>query len=39
VATGFSGHGFKFAPEIGRMVADLVLTGTQAPERFRIRRS
>jgi sarcosine oxidase len=39
VATGFSGHGFKFTPEVGRMVADLVLTGTQAPERFRIRRS
>ena len=39
VATGFSGHGFKFTPEIGRLVADLVLTGTQPPDRFRILRS
>ncbi|HEX6335651.1 MAG TPA: FAD-dependent oxidoreductase [Jiangellaceae bacterium] len=39
VAAGFSGHGFKFTPEIGRMVADLVLTGTPSPERFRLRRS
>lgn len=39
VATGFSGHGFKFTPEIGRMVADLVLTGAQPPDRFRLRRS
>lgn len=37
VATGFSGHGFKFTPEVGRLVADLVLTGTPAPERFRLR--
>jgi monomeric sarcosine oxidase len=27
VASGFSGHGFKFAPEIGELVADLVQTG------------
>jgi sarcosine oxidase len=37
VAAGFSGHGFKFTPEIGRMVADLVLTDAQPPERFRLR--
>jgi len=28
VATGFSGHGFKFGPTIGRIAADLLLTGT-----------
>jgi sarcosine oxidase len=27
VATGFSGHGFKFAPAVGEMLADLVETG------------
>ncbi|MFD7656053.1 FAD-dependent oxidoreductase [Actinosynnema sp. NPDC059797] len=31
VAAGFSGHGFKFTPAVGRVVADLVLTGA-APE-------
>ena len=31
VATGFSGHGFKFVPLVGPMVADLV-AGTAAPE-------
>lgn len=30
VATGFSGHGFKLAPAIGSMLAQLV-TGTKAP--------
>lgn len=34
VATGFSGHGFKFAPVIGEMVADLALGGGAAPARF-----
>jgi sarcosine oxidase len=38
VAAGFSGHGFKFTPEIGRIVADLVLNGGPAPERFRSSR-
>jgi sarcosine oxidase len=28
VAAGFSGHGFKFCPVIGEIVADLALTGT-----------
>lgn len=27
VASGFSGHGFKFAPEVGEMLADLVEEG------------
>lgn len=27
IAGGFSGHGFKMGPVIGRIVADLVLTG------------
>lgn len=33
VAAGFSGHGFKISPAVGRLVADLVLTGdSQRPE-------
>jgi glycine/D-amino acid oxidase-like deaminating enzyme len=27
IAGGFSGHGFKFAPVIGEIVADLALDG------------
>ena len=27
VAAGFSGHGFKIAPAVGRLVADLVVDG------------
>ncbi len=35
VACGFSGHGFKFAPVIGRILADLVLEGaTSLPADF-----
>ncbi|MCX5264685.1 N-methyl-L-tryptophan oxidase [Streptomyces sp. NBC_00199] len=30
VACGFSGHGFKFVPVVGEIIADLVLTGTTA---------
>ena len=30
VAAGFCGHGFKFAPVIGEIVADLVVTGATA---------
>ncbi len=42
VACGFSGHGFKFAPVIGEILADLATTGRTdhpvgflSPERFR----
>lgn len=31
VAAGFSGHGFKFAPSIGRVLADLVTEPADAP--------
>ncbi len=41
VAVGFSGHGFKFMPVVGEIVADLVITGDTrhdigflSPERF-----
>ncbi|MCW2557317.1 MAG: soxA 2, partial [Mycobacterium sp.] len=30
VACGFSGHGFKFVPVVGEIVADLATTGTTA---------
>jgi sarcosine oxidase len=30
VACGFSGHGFKFVPVVGEILADLVTTGTTA---------
>lgn len=40
VAAGFSGHGFKFAPVVGRILADLVLRGGTAEpiEPFSIQR-
>lgn len=43
VATGFSGHGFKIAPAVGRLMADLVLDGTSsipgvAADDFRLSR-
>jgi sarcosine oxidase len=40
VAAGFSGHGFKFAPVVGEVLADLTLEGkTNRPiDRFRINR-
>ncbi len=34
VGAGFSGHGFKFTPAVGRVLADLATGGT-APEMFR----
>jgi sarcosine oxidase len=36
VAAGFSGHGFKFTPVIGELLADLAIDGTPAPPRFRL---
>jgi sarcosine oxidase len=38
VAAGFSGHGFKFVPLIGRLVADLAL-GQPGPTRFKVPRA
>lgn len=35
VAGGFSGHGFKFAPALGELLAEAVLTG-DAPEPLRV---
>jgi sarcosine oxidase len=44
VAAGFSGHGFKFVPVVGEILADLALTGATAhpiglfaPDRFEAR--
>ena len=34
VAAGFSGHGFKFVPLVGRMVADLVAGDAESHPRF-----
>jgi glycine/D-amino acid oxidase-like deaminating enzyme len=35
LACGFSGHGFKFAPVIGEVLADLALTGSsRLPVKF-----
>jgi len=43
VCTGFSGHGYKISPAVGRLVADLIVDGTSSepdiPERdFRLER-
>jgi glycine/D-amino acid oxidase-like deaminating enzyme len=43
IAAGFSGHGFKIAPAVGRLIADLVIDGVSGdpriPERsFRLSR-
>lgn len=45
LALGFSGHGFKFTPVVGEIVADLVIDGATrhdigflSPERFAVRR-
>lgn len=45
VAAGFSGHGFKFVPVIGEILADLTLDGATGheiglfrPDRFRVGR-
>lgn len=37
VGAGFSGHGFKFTPAIGRVLKDIV-DGGVAPERFHAER-
>ncbi|WP_345713861.1 FAD-dependent oxidoreductase, partial [Kineococcus glutinatus] len=37
VGAGFSGHGFKFTPAVGRVLADLV-EGRPAPAPFRLAR-
>jgi sarcosine oxidase subunit beta len=34
VAAGFSGHGFKIAPSVGRLIADLVIDGRSADPRI-----
>jgi sarcosine oxidase len=39
IAAGFSGHGFKFTPQIGHLVADLVLDNAPAPRRFSLNRA
>ncbi|MBO1901378.1 FAD-dependent oxidoreductase [Leucobacter weissii] len=36
VGTGFSGHGFKFAPAVGRILADASLGLDAPPGRFRL---
>ena len=36
VAAGFSGHGFKFAPAVGRVLADAALGVAFPPEPFRL---
>ncbi|MFW0782931.1 FAD-dependent oxidoreductase [Gordonia sp. CPCC 206044] len=43
LATGFSGHGFKISPAVGKLVADLLLTGSTTlknvePDDFRYSR-
>ncbi|ANF30372.1 hypothetical protein A0130_00550 [Leifsonia xyli] len=36
IATGFSGHGFKFGPALGDVLARLALHGEPAPNRFQL---
>ena len=38
VVAGFSGHGFKFTPAVGRILADLVTTNFSAPNLFALSR-
>ncbi len=38
VAAGFSGHGFKFTPAIGELVAELVEGNISAPDLFSLSR-
>ncbi len=39
VAAGFSGHGFKFVPAIGRVLADLAVDGVRPDPLFTLERS
>ena len=39
VAAGFSGHGFKFAPAIGELVAGLVNGPADTPDLFALGRA
>ncbi|TFC42562.1 FAD-dependent oxidoreductase [Cryobacterium sp. TMT1-21] len=39
VGAGFSGHGFKFTPSVGRILADLVTGAAPAPSRFALNRT
>lgn len=38
VGAGFSGHGFKFAPAVGRVLADLATGDAPGPARFALAR-
>jgi sarcosine oxidase len=38
VGAGFSGHGFKFVPTVGRILADLATGSGRPPERFSLYR-
>lgn len=38
VGAGFSGHGFKFTPAVGRILADLATSGTRPAARFALAR-
>lgn len=38
IGAGFSGHGFKFTPVVGRILADLATGNRPAPEIFRASR-
>jgi sarcosine oxidase len=38
VAAGFSGHGFKFVPAVGRVLADLAITGERPSSKFAFRK-
>jgi len=39
VGAGFSGHGFKFTPTVGRILADLATDAAAAPRRFALSRT
>lgn len=39
VGAGFSGHGFKFTPAVGRILADLATGTAPAPDKFALSRT